>query len=186
MDFVDFFEFLGEDLGMWDTFLPFILIFTIIYAVLQKTKVLGDSSEDNAAKKFNMVIAAVMGFLVVIPHVTNSYPPGQDVVIIINSALPDVAAVLVAVVLALVMANMFTNEKEKAGVFGDAKWAPYAALAIVAYIFGHKADWWDGFLPLTQATVNLVIILLVFGLVFYFIWSDPTNGKDSDQGSGKG
>ncbi len=168
MDFVDFFEYLGQDLGMWDTFLPFILIFTLIYAVLQKTQVLGGQESD--AKKFNMVIAAVMGFLVVIPHVTNSYPPGQDVVVIINSALPDVAAVLVAVVLALVMANMFADKQEGQTFFGASKWAPYVAIVIVAYIFGSKAGWWDAFLPLTEATINLVIILVVFGLVFYFIF----------------
>lgn len=176
MDFVDFFEFLGEDLGMWDTFLPFLLIFTIFYAVLQKTKVLSGSSDGGDAKKFNMIISAVIGFLVVIPHVTNTYPPGQDIVLIINSALPDVAAVLVAVVLALVLANIFAQKEDGGALFGANQWVPYVALAIVGYIFGARAGWWDEFLPLSDATVNLVIILLVFGLVFFFIWRDPQGG----------
>ncbi|MGM5482827.1 MAG: hypothetical protein ACQESF_05170 [Nanobdellota archaeon] len=177
MDFVDFFEFLGEDLGMWDTFLPFILIFTIIFAILQKTKVLSGSNDDGGdAKKFNMVISAVVGFLVVIPHVTNSYPQGQDIVLIINSALPDVAAILVAIVLALIMANLFTQKEDGSSLFGESKWVPYVALAIVAYVFGSRAGWWDGFLPLSDATINLVIILLVFGLVFAFIWGKPNGG----------
>lgn len=184
MDFVDFFEFLGEDLGMWDTFLPFLLIFTIFYAVLQKTKVLSGSSDEGESKKFNLIISAVIGFLVVIPHVTNTYPPNRDIVVIINSALPDVAAVLVAVVLALILANLFTQREDGKSLFGDKGWVAYVALAIIAYIFGAKAGWWEEFLPLSEATVNLVVILLVFGLVFAFIWGKPggSGGEQKKEG----
>ncbi|MFW6383649.1 MAG: hypothetical protein ACOCZQ_03310 [Nanoarchaeota archaeon] len=173
MDFVDFFELLGE-LGMWDTFLPFLLIFTIFFAVLQKTQVLG-SGEDS--KKFNLIISAVIGFLVVIPHVTDSYPHGKDVVVIINSALPDVVAVVIAVVLALIMANLFTHPNQNETLFAKAgSWAPYLALVIVGYIFAAKWGLWDEFFYLNDATIQLVIILLVFGLVFFFIW----RGGDND------
>ena len=40
-----------ENIGIVDVLLPFLLIFTIIFAVLQKTKILGESK-----KNFNVII----------------------------------------------------------------------------------------------------------------------------------
>ncbi|MBI2652090.1 hypothetical protein HYX00_01375, partial [Candidatus Woesearchaeota archaeon] len=57
-----------EVLDRWrvaDVLLPFLLIFVIVFAILQKTKILGDSK-----KNLNVVVAIVVGLLVVIPHVT--------------------------------------------------------------------------------------------------------------------
>ena len=41
-----------ENLGFLDVLLPFLLIFTITFSVLQKTKMMGDSS-----KRFNVIIS---------------------------------------------------------------------------------------------------------------------------------
>jgi len=72
------------------------LVFTIVFATLQKTKILGEDENKKPRKNFNAVIALVMGLAVVIPHVIGSYPPDGDVVNIINNALPNVSVVLVA------------------------------------------------------------------------------------------
>ena len=48
-----------DKLGMWDIIVPFILVFTIVYAVLDKTKVLGE--EDGEPKRrFNAIAAFVI------------------------------------------------------------------------------------------------------------------------------
>ena len=49
-----------EDIGFYEVALPFILIFTIVFAILQKVKIFGASG-----KNFNAVIAVVLAFLVV-------------------------------------------------------------------------------------------------------------------------
>jgi amino acid transporter len=80
-----------ENLGVVDVILPFILVFVIVFAVLQKTKILGENKEGKPMKNFNSVIALVMGLAVVIPHVMGSYPdPNMDIVNIINIALPNI------------------------------------------------------------------------------------------------
>ena len=54
--------------GLTDVMLPFLLIFTLVFAIMQKTKILGEDK-----KNFNVIIALVMALLVVIPHITSSY-----------------------------------------------------------------------------------------------------------------
>ena len=83
-EFPEFFVRL-EEMGMLDSVLPFILIFTIVFAVLQKTKIIGEGK-----RQFNTIVALVLSLMVVIPHVTGRYPPGQDIILIINQALPQV------------------------------------------------------------------------------------------------
>ena len=80
-----------ESWGLTDVLLPFTLIFTIMFAILQKTRVFGEEK-----KNINMVVALVFGLLVVIPHVTNTYPAGMDIVEVLNSALPSVSIVTVS------------------------------------------------------------------------------------------
>ncbi len=53
------------DFGFVDVILPFLLVFTLTYAVLQKTRVLGE--EDNKPKKrLNAMLAFVLGFFAVL------------------------------------------------------------------------------------------------------------------------
>src|SRR3989344_3859843 len=91
-----------EEMGMLDSLLPFILIFTIVFAVLQKTKIIGEGR-----RQFNTLVALVLSLMVVIPHVTGKYPPGQDIVAIINTALPQVSLVVVIILAALLLIGVF-------------------------------------------------------------------------------
>src|SRR5574342_110744 len=59
------------DFGFVDVILPFLLVFTLTYAVLQKTRVLGE--EDKKPKKrLNAMLAFVLGFIAVLAtHLLN-------------------------------------------------------------------------------------------------------------------
>ena len=59
------------DFGFVDVILPFLLVFTLTYAVLQKTRVLGE--EDKKPKKrLNAMLAFVLGFFAVLAtHMLN-------------------------------------------------------------------------------------------------------------------
>jgi lysylphosphatidylglycerol synthetase-like protein (DUF2156 family) len=57
-------EFFGK-LGIFDIVLPFLLVFTMMFAVLERTKVLGtEGKEKRARKNLNAMVAFVVGFLV--------------------------------------------------------------------------------------------------------------------------
>jgi hypothetical protein len=175
-----------QEIGIVDVILPFILIFTIVFAVLQKTKILGhdETPEKRPKKNFNAVISLVMALAVVIPHVTGTYPtPESDVVNIINMALPNVSVVLIAVVMMLLMIGVFGGGVDfaKSRLAG---WAVGFAILATVFIFGTAAYWWE--LPVwmnflyDSDTQALIIILLVFGALIMFITSDdkPKNPKE--------
>ncbi len=182
-DFVDLFEYLG-DVGIQDTILPFLLVFAIIFAVLEKTMIFGtykDGGTTYTKKNINMLVAAVIGLMVVVPHVMHAYPPGQDIVNIMNSSLPTMAAIFIAVVLALVLMNL-TTEKEDDHSFLNKNIAVYGSLAVVIIVFGGYAGWWEPFWDnwIGSETMSIVVMILVLGLVFYIISKDSPGVKQSE------
>src|SRR3989344_2690598 len=126
-----------DNMGLTDILLPFLLIFVIVFAILQKTKVLGEER-----KNLNIIVALVVGLLVVIPHVTGRFPPNADPVVIINEALPQVSIVLVAVVFLLVMIGVFGQDYVFLGVSMPG-WITLVSFVIILLIFGGAAGWWD-------------------------------------------
>ena len=166
-----------EQYGLTDVLLPFLLIFAVVFAILQKVKIFGKDK-----KNINVILSLVIGLLVVIPHVTNSYPPGQDVVEIMNSAIPNISIILIAIVMLLILVGVFGSEVDIAGT-SLAGWIALASFLVVGYIFGRSAGWfqyWPDWLwwlddPNTQA---LVVILLVFGVLIWFVTKEPGSRDD--------
>ncbi len=88
-NFADFVRSL-ESWGVTDVLLPFILIFVFVFAILQKSHILGKDK-----KNFNMIIALVVALSTIIPHVLGKFPAGKDPIVIIARAIPNIALLLV-------------------------------------------------------------------------------------------
>ncbi len=164
------------DIGLADVLLPFLLVFTIVFAILQKSNIIGAQGKN---KNFNVIIALVMGFAVIIPHVTRAYPAGWDVVEIINSALPSISLVAVAIVMALILIGVFGKEWQPTGKAFS--WVVGLAFAIVLLIFavavgGWRMPRWLYFLndPDLQTAV---IVILIFALIIWFVTKSDTGGE---------
>lgn len=149
--------------GVLDVLLPFILVFTIVFAVMQKTKILGDK------KNFNVVIALVLGLLFVVPHIMGTYPLGYDPVQVMNQSLPSISLISIAAIMLLLLLGIFGKGLSQ-------KAAPLIALVsvgFVIYIFGASLNVWKGpydvFYWWTSDVTELIIVLLVFGLIVWFI-----------------
>lgn len=153
--------------GILDFLLPFILVFTIVFAVMQKTKILGDN------KNFNVIIALVLGLLFVVPHIMGTYPLGYDPVQVMNETLPSISLVAVAAIMLLLLMGIFGTG------FASAAKPLIATIAIifVVYIFGASLNIWRGpydvFYWWTTEVTELLIIILVFGLIVWFITKEP-------------
>ncbi|MEA3429878.1 MAG: hypothetical protein U9R08_01260 [Nanoarchaeota archaeon] len=164
-----------ESLGLTDVILPFILIFSVVFAVLRKSKIFKDNP------RLDGVVALVLALSVVIPHVLGRYPANADVVNIINTALPNIAAVLIALVMLFIIIGLW-------GV--EASWGKdihgfivFIAMVVVFYIFGRAAGWfaqgmprWLSWLsaPDTQA---LIVIILVFAIIIWFVTAPDKKTK---------
>lgn len=88
-----------ESLGLSDLLVPVILIFSIVFAILNTIKLF--------KKNINLLLALVISLLTVIPHVTGSYPPCYDIVIIINTALPKIGLVIIGLMMFLLVIGLF-------------------------------------------------------------------------------
>ncbi len=171
--------YLFDDMGFMDILIPFILVFTIVFAILQKTEILG-----KGRKNFNVVIALCMGLIVVVGHVLRWF--GQpDAVDIMTSALPNISILLVAIVMFLLLIGLLGG---KASWMGGSLsgWIAVISAIIVLIIFGRSAGWWvNGGWPSwlsfmeDSQTQALIIIILIFGIVIWFITKDDKNDDDN-------
>lgn len=161
-----------EQWGIIDVILPFILVFTVSYAVLSRLDVFKDD------KKYSTMIALVLGLMFIVPHITGRYLSWgmPDPVDIVNQSAPYLAVIIVAIVLLMVMVGLSTgNGKLGDTLSGLAVWVSVLAVFI---IFGRASGWlpygWLSFLddPDVQA---LAIIILVFGIIIYLV----TGGGES-------
>jgi hypothetical protein len=158
--------------GMYDAgILVFLLLFTIIFAVLQKTNILGAGK-----KRFNIVVSLVMSLIVVVPHMVGYYPNSYDVVDIINRALPDVSLIAVAAIMLLLLIGLFGGEaKWMGGSFSGI--IAIVAFIIVGVIFASSAGWLQGFYIydfIDADTLTLLLIILVFAIIVWFITREDT------------
>jgi hypothetical protein len=172
-----------ESYNMMDALLPFLLIFTLVYATLQKTKIIGTGE-----KKYNVIVAFIMAFITVLPHITGTYPAHADIVNIINGALPNISVTIIAMISLLLLIGVFAPVNMAGTMLGG--FFVFISIVAVIFFFLQAAGWmpsinspqWS-FLndPDTQA---VIIILVVFGFVLWFITRED-KGTNITGGLGK-
>ena len=90
-------EFL-KDFGFFDVVIPFLLFFVIIFAILEKSKILGKDKSN-----VNLIVALSVAFLTV---ATNK------VVSLITQVLPNMILILVLLVMFVMILGLFFKEEE--------------------------------------------------------------------------
>ncbi|MBI4147364.1 hypothetical protein HY494_01790 [Candidatus Woesearchaeota archaeon] len=160
--------------GVMDFLLPFILVFTILYAVTAKLALFKDH------KQFRVVIALVLSLLFVVPHIVGTYPLGYDPVQVMNESLPSISLVSVAAIMVLLLMGIFGADFSAAA----APWIAIISLSFVVYIFGASLNLWQGpydiFYWWSADVTELMVVLFIFGLVVWFIVKEPS--KQGEKG----
>lgn len=159
-----------EQWGLMEVVIPFMLVFTVVYAILYKIGILGKGEEN---KRYSAIVALALALGVIIPHSTNMYPSGSDPVVLINNSLPSVAAIIIALIMAIILIGAFGFGFVGGEIFKVV--FAIAAFVTVLYIFGANAGWFQyGFTQTFSFYVppevqSLLVIVLVFGLIVYYI-----------------
>jgi len=172
-----------DRLGLTDVILPFILIFSIMYAISASVKHIGGSEENN---KLRVIISFVVSLLVIIPHVTRSYPRGMDVVQIINNSIPQVAMLIVGTMMALMLLGALGISSIKGHTGKHQGKIVIAAFVIVALIFWDNLNYGSiGRIPFLGWFSNgdvqaILIIFIVFGLIVKLIVGDEGSSKSKN------
>ncbi|MEK6835785.1 MAG: hypothetical protein AABX55_02065 [Nanoarchaeota archaeon] len=115
-----------RDFGLFDVVLPFLLVFTIIFAILEKTRILGTVKVKDLGevpnRNLNSMVAFVVGMLVVAT---------ANVVRTINESLPNIVLLVVVIVSFLLLLGTFM----KTGEFEFSKEHPYWYRTFIVFIF---------------------------------------------------
>ena len=156
-----------EDIGFFEVALPFLLVFTITFAILQKIKLFGEHG-----KNFNAVIAVVMAFLVV---------RQTAIVEVMNVFLPKISLLSLIIVVTLLLVGILLS-KENVGFTGT-----MGGIGIILTLIGVAIAFvsstgalgisFPSWLNITGSDRNFLIGLLLFFLFFFYITSGEQGQK---------
>lgn len=170
-------EFL-QDFGFFDVILPFLLVFTIVFGILEKTKIFGVEKVDDKEyprKGINSMIAFVIAFFVV---------AAREVVASIQVSIPQVILVLITLVCFMLLVGTFMGDKQF-NFEEKGKWLAFLMVIIfisVILIFLNSFGWLDSvFAYLAEHTyllapVAFVIIIVV--AIMYVVGGKPKKKEE--------
>jgi len=169
-----------EKLGVYDVILPFLLVFTIVFAIFEKTKVFGTEKiegKEYTRKNLNAMVSFVIAFLVI---------ASSKLVEIITDVSSQMVVLLLLSVFFLLLVGSFYKEGE--GVFLEKGWKNLfmiimfigiVAIFLEAIKTKEGKPWleWifeyvrDNFSSTMVASITLLMIIVGF---MWYILKEPT------------
>lgn len=158
IDFVSFISWF-DGIGGFDIILPFLLIFAVSFAVLDKIQLFGEK------KQVNIIVAIILGFFLVIQ---------QDAVLILQGFLPRISMLVLTLIMLLLVAGALGF-----GELGEGWKGLSVVIAIIGVIWALGASvGWD--VPavdlFSDQDIAILLIIGVFILVIWFIVRTPGDG----------
>ena len=181
-------DFFGR-LGIYDVILPFLLVFTIVFAILEKTKIFG--MEEIEGKKYprknlDAMVAFVIAFFVI---------ASSKLVEVITQVSSQVVILLLLSILFLMLVGSFHEETEK-GFFLQGGWN--VAFMIIMFvgiiaiflnaIKTESEQTWLSFIMEFISTkwntdwfASLILIGFVIGIMFLITGGGPKKTKEKKE-----
>jgi len=156
-----------------ETILPFLLVFTLVFAVLQKSKILGADK-----KQIDAIIALVVGLLVI------SF--GQAIGIILQ-LIPFLAVSLVILLVFMLLVGSFRPEGEDLLPPGFKTFLMYVALITVAIAVMWITNAWQYIFDLivfgsdSPIFINVLFFVIIIGAIAAVIWGAGNNSSSSSK-----
>ena len=174
-------EFFGK-IGVYDIILPFLLVFTIVFAILEKTKILGLEKIDGkeyTKKNLNSMAAFVISFLVI---------ASTQLVAVINEVMANVVLLLLLGVCFLLLVGVFMGDKEFT-LKEYPNWLKFFMVLMfvgIVAIFLNALNWlkyvfaifvyWDA-----EWAATIIFLIIIFVFMAYIIWGNPEKGNDKKE-----
>lgn len=181
------FDFL-QRFGLFKWILPFLLVFTVVFAILEKTRILGTEGTGKDAqpkKNLDAMVAFTIALLVVI---------ATEIVGIINVALPRVVLLLVVSLSFLLLVGIFFRpgedlyERLKGGWNTAFMIAMLIAVILIfmgvletpdgdswlRFTFDFVLDFWSG-----AVVGSIVILIVVIVAIFIIVGGKSKTAKES-------
>ncbi len=175
-------EFLAR-IGLYDVVLPFLLVFTIVFAILEKTKLFGTekiAGHEYTKKNLNAMAAFVIAFLVI---------ASSRLVAAINESLARVVLLMLVGVSFLLLIGVFYHHEEKIYLTGGWRTLFMVIMfigVVLIFLQSIKTDDGLGYLEYLWLivvnnfyggpVVDAVILLIVIVAFMFFITKEPGKG----------
>jgi len=165
-------------LGVYDIVLPFLLVFVLVYALLEKTRVLGtDTGKDSKGEKaeyskksLNAMVAFCTGFFVI---------ASTQLVAVINKSVSQIFILLLLIVCFMLVAGAMHQQDSK-GFFLDPKkhggyYTIFMALIFISIIaiFMNALGWLDtiyAFLKDNWNTDYVAAVIFIVIIIGFMAW----------------
>lgn len=175
-------------LGIYDVILPFLLVFTIVFAILEKTRIFGYDEIDKkkyTKKNLDAMVAFVIAFFVV---------ASSQLVEAITQISSQVVILLLLSVLFLILVGSFHKETEE-GFFLQGGWNTTFMVIMFVGILGiflnaiklESGQTWLSFIMdfistkwNTDWVASLILIGVVIGFMAYVMGGSPKKEKKKD------
>jgi len=174
-----------EKIGIYDVVLPFLLVFTIVFAILEKSKVLGTEKigdEVYPRKNLNAMAAFVIGFMVI---------ASAQLVEAITRISANVVILLLLAVFFLMLVGTFFPSKEEVVLKGW--WRnSFMVIMFVGIVFVFLAaikttsgqSWLDIFWRwltsfwTSTAVASIILMIIVVIFIYFIVTGGPEKEKE--------
>ena len=154
-----------ENLGVFNVLLPFLLVFTITFAILEKIHLFGQK------KQINGIIAAILGILLV----RNQYIVG-----IINRFLPNVSLFMIIILMFLLLLGIFVGQSYgwTDNMLGVAMFISliFVIWSLSSDFIGEKLGLPNFLTNLDEQTKSTILFVGIFVIVIWFVTKEPGGG----------
>jgi hypothetical protein len=179
-----------DKIGIYDVVLPFLLVFTIMFAILEKTKVFGTENIDGkeiTKKNLNSMAAFVIAFLVV---------ASSRLVETITEVSSQVVVLLLLSVFFLLLVGSFFKQDELPVFLKDGGWRTLFMLIMFIGIVGvflaaienEEGDSWLawGWDQITgnfdsTAVASIILILVIIIFMVYVVKGESSSPKKEEK-----
>ncbi len=184
-----------ERLGVYDVILPFLLVFSVVFAILEKTRVLGTEKvggEPVTKKSLNSIVAFVTAFFVI---------ASAQLVAIITTVSSQMVILMLVIVFFMLLVGAFYHpaaESEKARDKLFDEWAKYFAyvmvIAIIAMFlnaipYSSNQTWLAYAIQWLSRYGNSssvgAILLIIFVIAFMYWIGEPAGKGEGEKKKGE-
>ncbi|MBS3143292.1 hypothetical protein J4446_00220 [Candidatus Woesearchaeota archaeon] len=152
-----------EGSGVFEYLLPFLLVFSIVFAILEKSKLFGDR------KNINIIVSLIIGLL----FVTQT-----SLVYTLNSFLPKIGLFIVVAVMVLILFALFGANMEK-GLGGIL--LLFGAIASLVAIYWALSPSLGFQLPSwIEYNWDVIIAVVIILIVIFLVAGGSSKGKSGE------
>ena len=164
-----------EKIGVYDVVLPFLLVFVIVFAILEKTQVFG--TEEVGGKKYpRKNIDAMAAFVIAFFVIASS-----KLVEVLTTVSAHTVVLLMAVVLFLMLIGTFYKEGELVSLEGGWRtffmWIMFIGILL---IFLNALGWLENFWKWIEGgtggyAVGSIVLIIIVILFMWFVVRSPSH-----------